>query len=200
MSRKTNTKNFIKWKCPNCFWTIKWTQLVNCWLLFSLLQGWTGLNIHPAVCQVGTTQSQCIHYFSSAVFAPSQSLNGSTHAHTVREKGIRTLGKIRSRQQLPPEHWSWPAAQPPWAVRSGYWELFWQWPPLPRYSVRRISPLAVTSLSRVVVAAGTGQCCSSGRQCWAASFSAGWAGGCAGEHLPTKWPGITYCNKSLNDG
>lgn len=95
--------------------------------------------------------SQCIHYFSSAVFAPSQSLDGSTHAHTVREKGIRTLGKIGSRPQLPPEHWSWPTAQPPWAVRNGYWELFWQWPPFPRYSVRRISPLAVTSLSRVVV-------------------------------------------------
>lgn len=144
---------------------------------------------------VRTTQSQCNHYFSSAIFAPLQSHDGSTHSHTVREKGIRGLGRIadRSRQQLLPEQWSWPAAQPPWAVRGGHWELFWQWPPLPRYSVPRISPLAVTHCPGWWWAAGTGQCCGSGRWCWAASLCQ-WA-----EHLPMKCPGFTYWNKSLKD-
>lgn len=149
------------------------------------------MNREQAVCWVGTTQSQCNHYFSSAVFAPSWSLDGSTHSHTVMEKGIKSLGRIkdRSRQQLPPELWSWLTAQPPWAVRKERWEWFWQWPSLPRYSVPRISPLTMTSLSRVVVGSR------SRAVLWlwevvlgSLLLPAGWAGGCSGRAPANKMP------------
>lgn len=121
--------------------------------LFSPFQEWTESRLYAGWEQPSLSAT---NIFPVPSFH-SQSLDGSTHSPTTREKGIRSLGKIidRSRQQLPPEQWSWPTAQAPWAVRSECCELFWQWPPLPRYSVSRISPLAATSLSvqhsRVVV-------------------------------------------------